>query len=109
MPTVSFLDKDHEKNKDFDVKENQTIFDALDSLGFTLPHGCLGGSCGACRVEVVEGAENLKEPGTVEQDTLKAIKQNYIRIHGHDALQGKTIRLSCRAKILGDVTIKSLR
>jgi ferredoxin len=105
MPTVSISGEDQK----FEVKENQTIFDALDNHGYVLPHGCLSGSCGACRVEVQEGSENLKEAGTIEKDTIKAIKENYIRIHGRDALEGKTVRLACRAKILGDLVIKPLR
>ena len=104
MPTVSIKGE----NLEFEVKENGIIFDSLDDQGHELPHGCLAGSCGACRVLIVEGAENLSEPSMIEQNTIDSILVNYRRIHGDDWLKGKTIRLACRAKVLGDVTIEEL-
>lgn len=104
MPIVSIIE-----NKDtFEIKEGEILFDGLENLGFCLPHGCLAGSCGACRVEIIEGAENLQAPSEIEENTIKAIRENYVRIHGPDALKGKVVRLSCRAKVLGDVKIRPL-
>jgi ferredoxin len=93
----------------FEIKENDILFDALDTQGKTLPHGCLAGSCGACRIEVISGSENLKPPSAIEENTIMAIKQNYTRIHGAGALDGREVRLSCRARVLGDVCIKPLK
>ena len=104
MPIVSFKDK----SETFTVENKEILFDALDRLGEQLPHGCLAGSCGACRIEILSGAENLKEPSEVEKDTIEAIRQNYERINGKGSAADKVIRLSCRAKVLGDVEFQKL-
>lgn len=105
MPIVSIEDQD----KEFEVKEKDIIFDALDNQGLKLPHGCLAGSCGACRIEIIEGKENLKAPSSIEENTIEAIKMNYKRVHGDDSLGDREIRLSCRARVLGDVKIKKFK
>ncbi len=105
MPIVSIKSS----SKQFEVEEKSIIFDALDNQGETLPHGCLSGSCGACKVEVTKGAENLKPPSEIEKNTIEAIKQNYERMHGKNSTDQKTIRLSCRARVLGDVEIDELK
>jgi ferredoxin len=104
MHTVSI----ENETKTFNVKPEAIIFDGLDDCGRQLPHGCLAGSCGACRIIVTKGAENLQPPSLIEKNTVEAILVNYRRIHGADYLINETIRLSCRAKVLGDVTIKIL-
>ena len=55
MPIVSIKDT----TKAFEVKEGEVLYDALCDRGEQLPHGCLAGSCGACRIDVVEGIQNL--------------------------------------------------
>lgn len=105
MPTVSL----ESKHLDFQVEEGEIIFDALDNQGEKLPHGCLAGSCGACRLEILEGAENLKPPSAIEQDTIEAIKESYIKKNGEGSLDGRVVRLACRARVLGDVKVKPLR
>ena len=105
MPKASFTDK----SETFTVKTKEILFDALDKHGEQLPHGCLAGSCGACRIEITKGAENLKAPSEVEQNTIDAIKQNYERIHGEGSANDKVIRLSCRAKVLGDIEFQKLK
>lgn len=109
MPTVSIQSQGEGEDEVYEINVNEVLFDALCNQGLQLPHGCLAGSCGACRVEIIEGEENLKSPSAVEQDTLDAIKLNYERIHGPGSVKGKIIRLSCRARVLGDIKIKKLR
>ena len=104
MPTVSIKD---EKDK-YQVSEKAILFDSLDDQGRELSHGCLAGSCGACRILITEGSENLAPPSMIEQNTIDSILVNYKRIYGDDWGRGKTIRLACRAKVLGDVTIEEL-
>ncbi|MEE2672049.1 MAG: 2Fe-2S iron-sulfur cluster-binding protein [Bdellovibrionota bacterium] len=104
MPTVSF-EKQTEK---FQVNSGETIYDALHGHGRELPHGCLAGSCGACRIIITEGHKNLAPASPVEQDTIDSVLLNYQRLKGEEYLKGETLRLSCRAKILGDITIKLL-
>lgn len=105
MPTVSIKNV----NKSFEVAEGSTIFDALEDKGYELPHGCLAGSCGACRIVVTKGEEYLQMPSEIEKNTLEALKVNYQRIHGPDFLNDKTLRLSCRAKLFGDIEIEVIK
>ena len=105
MPTVLVQDDSSNENepakvRKFDVKLSAILYDELEHQGLVLPHGCLAGSCGSCRIHVTKGIENLSPMGPVEQDTVDHIKGSY---------PGKEVRLSCRAKVLGDVTITPLK
>lgn len=105
MPTVLVhLDSSNEKPdsgpREYKVNLSQILYDELERQGLQLPHGCLAGSCGSCRIHVVKGIENLSPMGVVETDTVTHIKDSY---------PGKTVRLSCRAKVLGDVEIIPLK
>lgn len=100
MPTVSRADT----NQTFEVKEGEILYDSLTDRGATLPHGCLSGSCGACRIHVIEGAENLQSPGLIETNTIDALKAEF----GPEFCKDKEIRLSCRAKVLGNLTFKPI-
>lgn len=104
MHNVSFP----EKKLIFKVDDNAVLFDALDDQGEMLPHGCLSGSCGSCRIEILTGKENLKEPSEIEKDTINAIKQNLKRVHGADYNSNVEIRLSCRARVKGDIEFKTI-
>jgi ferredoxin len=105
MPIVSIEGDD----KEYEVAESEVLFDALDNQGLKLPHGCLAGSCGACRIEILEGKENLKAPSRIEQDTIASIKANYVRLNGEEALGDREVRLACRARVLGDVKFKRFK
>lgn len=113
MPTVSvFIENQVDstscksgETKTFTVNEGEVIFDALDNQGHRLPAGCLAGSCGTCRLEILDGADNLNPPSTIEQDTIDAIKKEY----DPEFIKDKVIRLSCRAKVKGDVSLKPLK
>lgn len=110
MPTV--LVKSLVPNENDQLKEVQTgkiLFDELELQGLVLPHGCLAGSCGSCRIDVLDGAENLSPPGAVETDTVEAIKKNYCDSGRSHLVTNKDIRLSCRAKVLGDIKIAVLK
>ena len=48
---------------------------------------------------------NISDPSAIESDTISNIKRNAIQKYGPEFLNGKTIRLSCRAKVKGDVVI----
>jgi ferredoxin len=105
MPRVSILDTD----KIFEVNDGEILYDSLCDRGYELPHGCLSGSCGACRVEVVAGQENLLAPGIIEKNTIESLKDEFQKIHGVDFIRGKEIRLSCRAKVTGNVSIRPIK
>ena len=104
MPRVSIQDRP----ETYDVPQDSILFDALADRGLELPHGCLAGSCGACRIHVAKGAENLAPPSAIEQNTIEAIREEYIKTGQADFIAGKHIRLSCRAKIKDDVSIVPL-
>ena len=107
MPTVSVCEMNDnntlEENsvKNCEVNEGEILFDELEKQEIKLPHGCIAGSCGSCRVWVVEGADQLKEPSAIEQNTLDAITQTYNESVGNEFLEGKVLRLSCHARIQG--------
>lgn len=105
MPIVSIQGAD----KVFEVNEGEILYDSLYDRGEELPHGCLSGSCGACRIEVVSGKENLQPPGVIEQNTIDALKAEFSETKGADFIKEKEIRLSCRAKVLGNVTIVPIK
>jgi ferredoxin len=105
MPRVSIDGTD----KTFEVREGETLYDSLHDRGHELPHGCLSGSCGACRVHVLSGKENLLAPGVIEQNTIESLKDEFEQIYGEAFLLNKELRLSCRAKVTGDVVIKPIK
>jgi ferredoxin len=116
MPTVSVVDLDIEGNeipgteKEFQVDTGDLIYDSLDNQGFKLPHGCLAGSCGSCRILILEGKENLAGTSVIEANTVENIVSDYKDKKGDQFIQGKTIRLSCRARVSeGNIKIGALK
>lgn len=105
MPRVSIQGTD----KVFEVNEGEVLYDALFERGTILPHGCLSGSCGACKVQIIEGKEGLQAPGAVEKNTIEAVKDDFVKERGPDFLEGKEIRLSCRAKVIGDIVFEPVK
>ena len=108
MPKVSLEEDD--RTTEFEVEEGEIIYHALERQGQKLPHGCLAGSCGSCRVLILKGEDDLQEPGYIESDTIKHLRETYSEKHGESFLKNKTIRLSCRAKTKNsDIIIKPLK
>lgn len=95
--------------KIFEVSKEEILYDALCDRGELLPHGCLSGSCGACRVEVISGADNLVKPGIIESNTIEAVREEFVDTRGIESVEGKIIRLSCRARVMGDVVITPIK
>ena len=98
MPRVSISGTD----KVFEVEENSILYNALADQGLDLPHGCLAGSCGACRIDVKSGSENLAPASAIEQNTLESIVGELAQTQGEEVSR-MHIRLSCRAKVTGDL------
>ena len=93
MPRITFV---HPEGKSGEVPENVSVLEAAELLGFPLEHDCGGNaSCSTCRVEVMVGGENLSEMDFEEQDLLD-----------REALTEPYHRLSCQAKIFGDVMVQ---
>ncbi|MBT3406787.1 2Fe-2S iron-sulfur cluster binding domain-containing protein [Candidatus Woesearchaeota archaeon] len=75
-------------DKEVEVKDGDNIYNACRECG--VPFGCMAGACGVCKVDVLEGEENLDEITPEE------------RRWGFDGKQ----RLACRCKIKhGEVKI----
>lgn len=112
MPTASLLKINSEQKltdeveKTTSIEIGQTLYEAFEDDGIELPHGCLAGSCGSCKVVVTEGDQFLKAPGAIEKDSISHITETYNRENGETFLQNKVVRMSCRAKLESEGDIK---
>lgn len=83
MAKIKFGDKEAE------VKDGESINSACEELG--VPFGCYAGACGACKIEILSGEDNLSE--LTEKET--------------EAGLDKKNRYACQCKIKGgEVEIK---
>ena len=91
MPKVIF----HPSGKSGEVPDKKTVLEAAELLGVDLAHECGGfATCSTCRVVVEDGHENLSEIEFDEENMLEV------------AALLPPHRLSCQAKILGNVTVR---
>jgi uncharacterized 2Fe-2S/4Fe-4S cluster protein (DUF4445 family) len=87
MPRVLFLDE----GKAGEFAAGKTLLSIAIEMGLQISHVCGGdGACGTCRIEVVEGWDNLTAP--TPDETYKELEAPH--------------RLSCQAKLVGDVMVK---
>lgn len=87
MPRLTFADE----GKSADFPAGKTILAAAGEMDVRVSHVCGGdGACGTCRVEVVEGWDNLTPP--TPDETYKELDPPY--------------RLGCQARLTGDVVVK---
>lgn len=90
MPIVTFTPCGTSK----EIAKGVSLLDAAGEMGFTMRHDCGGfATCSTCRIVVVEGMSNLTEIDLDEENMLE------------EAELGPPHRLSCQAKILGDVVL----
>ena len=81
-----------------EVLAGSTLFEAGAKVTAGIDTACVGkGTCGLCRVKIVAGAEHLN-PFTEEE-----------RKHLGNVYHLTKVRLACRSKITGDVTIQVVR
>jgi CDP-4-dehydro-6-deoxyglucose reductase len=85
MPRITFLDE----AASADFPAGKTALQCAIEMKVALSHVC-DGACGTCRIEVVEGWDQLSPP--TPDETYKELEAPY--------------RLSCQAKLLGDVVVK---
>ncbi len=96
MPTVTIL-RD-EGALVVACREGDTLFEAGARVSAGIDTACVGkGTCGLCRVKIVGGAEHLT-PFTDEE-----------RKHLGNVYHITKVRLACRSKLSGDVTIQIMR
>ena len=87
MPRVTFADA----GKSGEFPAVRTLLSIAGELEVLVSHVCGGdGACGTCRIEVVEGWDQLT-PETPDE-TYKELEPPH--------------RLSCQAKLMGDVIVK---
>lgn len=67
-----------------------------DAAGADITFGCRTGSCGTCRVRVVEGLRDCGEPGPEERDFLRGLEAP------------PDHRLACQVRVDGDASIEYL-
>ena len=91
MPTVTFLDN----GERYEIPEGSYL-EACQELDIPHDFGCTVGSCGTCRCEIVEGAENVQPPSDEEKETLDMVTDH------------AGARLGCMLTVTGDVTIRSV-
>jgi ferredoxin len=76
------------------AKENETLLDVARRAGAPLGASCGGvGICARCRVRVVDGAEHLSPPTTIE-----------LRIGGQRGFAADE-RMACQAVVTGECTV----
>ncbi|GGE14883.1 ferredoxin [Marinithermofilum abyssi] len=82
------------KEYSFDIRRGENLLLESVSRSVMIPFRCTAGRCGACRVRVLEGAENL-DP----------IEENE-RMRLGDEQVNAGYRLACQAYVNGDVKVE---
>ena len=90
MPKIKFVPLDIV----VEIKVGETLFKAARVNGIPIGSSCRGDCvCGWCKVEIVEGMENLSVPEECEKKLMKT------------GTYEKSERAACAARVLGDVSI----
>ncbi|MBL0220527.1 MAG: (2Fe-2S)-binding protein [Myxococcales bacterium] len=98
MPIVTILRPEDAAPLVAEVHVGSTLFEAGAKVTAGIDTACVGkGTCGLCRVKIVAGAEHLN-PFTDEE-----------RKHLGNVYHLTKVRLACRSKLTGDVTIQIVR
>jgi ferredoxin len=93
MPRVTIVDVG-----DVECAEGTTLFEAGAKTAAGIETACVGkGTCGLCRVKIIAGAEHLTEYTDEEKK------------HLGNVYHLTKVRLSCRTRVTGDVTIEIVR
>jgi ferredoxin, 2Fe-2S len=87
MPNITIIDAD----RSAEHESGKILLACINAMQVKIGQVCGGdGACGTCRIEVVSGWENLTPP--TPDETYKELEAPY--------------RLSCQARLLGDVTFR---
>jgi 2Fe-2S ferredoxin len=92
MPKVTFLPM----NVTYEAKKGESILDVAINYDVPMQHACGGFcACTTCHIHVKSGAEFLSPVEEEEMDRLERAGDT-----------GSTSRLSCQAKVKGDVVVE---
>ena len=81
-----------------EVTAGSTLFEAGAKLTAGIDTACVGkGTCGLCRVKIIAGADHLN--AFTEEE----------RKHLGNVYHITKVRLACRSKLTGDITIQVVR
>jgi ferredoxin len=72
---IKTIEVTEEKSYNKRLRMDKTILDFLLENGIKIPYGCMGGSCGACIVEIVSGGEFIDREGS-HKIVLKSLLEN---------------------------------
>ncbi len=86
LPTVTFCNS----TKNAPLSPDQTILDAADELGIAIDNSCRSGTCGMCKVKMLEGEVEMECEDSLEPDE-----------------KADGIILACQAKSTGNVVIEA--
>lgn len=96
MPTITITND--AGTQTVEIREGETLFDAGGKVSAGIETSCgAKGTCGLCRVKILAGAENTN-PFTDEE-----------RKHLGNVYHITKVRLACRTRPTGDVTIQVVR
>lgn len=80
-------------DRTIDVRRGQRLLDAILAAGIDHRHICGGnGFCTSCRVEVIDGSENLTPVSALERERLLS--------------NAGKLRLACQTCVLGPAAVK---
>ncbi len=89
MPILSFVD-----GTEIEVPKNKNLMKAVQNAGRPVANSCeFDGVCGHCVLQILEGQENLSQPGEKE-----------ITLAKKEGLKPDQ-RVSCLCRILGDLRV----
>jgi ferredoxin len=99
LPTITILRPDvGDGPLTVAIREGESLFDAGAKVTAGIDTACVGkGTCGLCRVKIVAGAEHCNAFTDEE------------RKHLGNVYHLTRVRLACRTKPTGDVTIQVVR
>lgn len=90
MPKIKFA----KPIPEFEVEPGALLMPSLLAAGLPVASSCNGdGVCAKCRIQVLEGHENLSPPNEIENGLRDRLKIP------------RTIRISCQTQVLGDIRI----
>jgi ferredoxin len=91
MPKLTFLDS----GKSYEVPAGASFLEVAQEHG-EHDFGCTVGSCGTCRLEIVEGSGNVDPISDEERETIDMCTD----------VQGA--RLGCQLKVRGDLSVRAV-